>query len=131
MFESKTILADMKTSLWVLFLAGTSVANASPVIELGTPENDCVVYCYIRVPFTIANYGSTHKIGRIFCDLDADVTAKLPVYNGEARTKDVQASSIGVYKVSAGYATGDVEMNTGITKAYFVGAKVKSARCHL
>jgi len=122
---------SLKIMLWVLLLAGGGAANAAPVIELGTPDNYCVVYCYIRVPFTVTNYDATHKIGRIFCDFDTEVTAKLPIYNGEARTKNIQASPIGVFKNDTGKATGDVEMSTGIVKKYFVGAKVKSVHCHL
>jgi hypothetical protein len=127
--------ARLKIVLWVLLLAGGTGANAAPsttpVIELGTPNNYCVVYCYIRVPFTITNYDVTHKMGRIFCEFDAEVTARLPVYNGEARTKSIQASPIGVFKNEAGKATGDVEMSTGIIKKYFEGAKVKNLHCHL
>lgn len=122
---------SLKILLWVLLLVGEGVANAAPVIELGKPENYCVIYCYVRVPFTIANYDASHKIGRISCDFDADVTAKLPIYNGEARTKNMQASSIGVFKNDAGKATGDVEMSTGIVKKYFVDAKVNKIHCHL
>ncbi len=107
------------------------VSNANIAVEMGTPENYCVVYCYIRVPFTIAKYDISHKIGRVFCDFDTEVTAKLPIYNGEARTKVVQASPIGVFKNEAGTATGDVEMSTGIIKKYFVAAKVKNVHCHL
>ena len=116
--------------MWGWLLVG-GVANAAPVIELGTPDSYCVVYCYIRVPFTITNYDVEHKIGRVFCDFDADVTAKLPIYNGEARTKNMQASPIGVFKNDTGKVIGDVEMSTGIIKKYFVGAKVKSVHCHL
>ena len=122
---------SLKILLWVLLLTGEGIAYAVPTIELGTPANYCVVYCYIRVPFTIANYDVTPRMGRIFCDFDAEVTAELPIYNGEARTKNIQASPIGVFKNNAGTATGDVEMSTGIIKKYFVGAKVKSLHCHL
>jgi len=97
----------LKILLWILLLVGEGAANAAPSIELGTPNNYCVVYCYIRVPFTIVNYDVTHKIGRVFCDFDAEVTAQLPIYNG------------------------DVELSTGILKKYFVGANVKSIHCHL
>ena len=120
-----------KKLFWVLLLLEGAVANAAPEIQLGTPDNYCVVYCYIRVPFSIANYDVSHKMGRVFCDFDAEVTAKLPIYNGEARTKNMQASPIGVFKNDSGKATGDVEMSTGIIKQYFVGAKVKSVHCHL
>jgi len=121
----------LKILLWILLLVGEGAANAAPSIELGTPNNYCVVYCYIRVPFTIVNYDVTHKIGRVFCDFDAEVTAQLPIYNGEARTKGIQASSIGVFKNDTGKTTGDVELSTGILKKYFVGANVKSIHCHL
>ena len=121
----------MKIFLWILLFFGVGVANAAPTIELGAPDNYCVVYCYIRVPFTIANYDTSHKMGRVFCDFDAEVTARLPIYNGEARTKNMQASPIGVFKNDSGKATGDVEMSTGIIKQYFVGAKVKNVHCHL
>jgi hypothetical protein len=108
-----------------------NAAGDAPAIALGKPESYCVTYCYVRMLFTVANYDPAHKMGRIFCDLDADVTARLPVYNGEARTKDVQAEVIGVFKNDAGGAKGDVEMNTGIAVKYFIGAKLKSANCHL
>lgn len=115
----------------LLFLAKDGAANSAPVIELGTPNNYCVVYCYVRIPFTIANYEVMHKIGRVFCDFDIDVMAQLPIYNGEAKTKNMQASSIGVFKNETGKVSGDVEMSTGIIKKYFVDAKVKSVHCHL
>lgn len=121
---------SLKILLWALLLVSANVTNAAPVIELGKPDNYCVVYCYIRVPFTITNYDA-NKIGRVFCDFDAEVTAQLPIYNGETRTKNIQASPIGVFKSDAGKVTGDVEMSTGIVKKYFVGAKVKNIRCHL
>jgi hypothetical protein len=117
--------------LWIILLTGAEVVHAAPVIELGTPENYCVVYCYIRVPFSISNYNSQLKMGRVFCDFDAEVTAELPIYNGEARTKSIQASPIGVFKNDMGKVTGDVEISTGINKKYFLGAKIKSVRCHL
>ena len=124
--------AHLKIFLWILLLlAGEGAANAAPVIKLAAAESYCVVYCYIRVPFTIASYDPKPKMGRVFCEFDAEVTAQLPVYNGEARTKNMQASPIGVFKNDAGNATGDVEMSTGIVKKYFVGAKVNSVRCHL
>jgi len=122
---------SLKTLLWVLLIMAGRTAEAAPVIELGTPNNYCVVYCYIRVPFTITNYDISHKMGRVFCDFDADVTAQLPIYNGETKTKSMQASPIGVFKNETGKVTGDVEMSTGIVKKYFVDAKVKSVQCHL
>lgn len=122
---------QLKILLWALLLTGAGAANAAPTINLGEANNYCVTYCYIRVPFTIADYGATNKIGRVFCDFDADVTASLPVYGGEARTKNMQATSIGVFKADKETVKGDVEMNTGITNRYFVGAKLKSVHCHL
>ena len=115
--------------LWSLLLTGTEAVGA-PVIEMGEPENYCVTYCYIRVPFSVTNYGPGQKIGRVFCEFDAEVTATLPVYLGEARTRGMQASPIGVFKTSDGKGAGDVEMSTGVIKKYFVGAKTKSVRCH-
>lgn len=124
--------SKLKMLLWtLLLLGGEGVASAAPVIQLEEPNNYCVVYCYVRVPFTIANYEATHKIGRVFCDFDVDVTARLPIYNGEIKTKNMQASSIGVFKSDTGKITGDVEMSTGIIKQYFVAAKLKSIHCHL
>jgi hypothetical protein len=112
-------------------LSAPALANATPVINLGTPENYCVVSCYIRVPFTIANYESTRKMGMVFCDLEAEVDSRLPVYNGETRTKTMQASPVGVFKNTNGIFNGAAELDTGISKHYFVGARLKSARCHL
>ena len=120
-----------KLFLWVLLLAGEGSAVAAPEIKLGSPENYCVTYCYVRVPFTIPNYGVRHKIGRIFCDFDVDVVAKLPIYNGETRTKDMQTSVIGVFKSEKETAKGDVEFATGVIKDYFIDAKLKSLKCHL
>ena len=108
----------LKIFLWMLLLGEGSIVSATPVIELGTPNNYCVVYCYIRVPFTINNYNATSKIGRVFCDFDADVTAELPVFNGKAQTRNIQASPIGVFKNDMGKVTGDVEISTGIIKKY-------------
>ena len=98
---------------------------------MGTPENYCVVFCYIRVPFSISKYDASHKTGRVFCDLNADVTARLPIYKGAAKTKNIQASPMGFFKNEKGMATGSVEMSTGIVKKYFVSAKVNNVRCHL
>jgi len=121
----------LRIVLWVLFGFGALPANAAPAIELGAPGNYCVVYCYIRVPFTIADYALGHKIGRVFCDFDAEVSSRLPVYNGETRAKNIQATAIGVFKSDNGVATGDVEISTGIIKQYFVSAKVNSVHCRL
>jgi hypothetical protein len=117
--------------LLCLLFVGAKVAAAAPAINLGTPENYCVTYCYVRVPFTVANLDPSRQIGRVFCEFDVEVTARLPVYNGEAKSKDLHASPIGVFRNDAGTGKGDVEMSTGIIKAYFLGAKVKSLNCHL
>ena len=122
----------LKFCLWIWLAAGAATAHAAaPAVVMGKAENYCVTYCYIRIPFTIANYDPARKMGRVFCELEADVTARLPIYNGEAKTKGVQAEAIGVFKNDAGVAKGDVEMNTGIAVKYFVGAKLRSANCHL
>lgn len=113
---------------WVFFFSGA--AYAAPEIKLGTPESYCVTYCYVRVPFTIPNFGATHKIGRVFCDFDIDISAKLPVYNGETRTKNVKTSTIGVFKTEKETAEGDVEMSTGIIKDYLKATKVNNISCH-
>ena len=120
----------LKILLCIALLAGMESASAAPEIKLGAPESYCVTYCYIRVPFTIPNYGATHKIGRVFCDFDVEVTAKLPVYGGETKTKSIQASPIGVFKSDAETAVGDVEISTGVIKDYLIGTKVKSVHCH-
>lgn len=114
-----------------LLLAGEHTAIAAPEIKLGATENYCVTYCYIRVPFTISGYGARHKIGRVFCDFDVDIAAKLPVYGGETRTKKLQTSTIGVFKSDAEPAVGDVEISTGVIKNYFMGAKINNINCHL
>lgn len=113
---------------WAFLISGA--ANAAPEIKLGTPESYCVTYCYVRVPFTIPSFGATHKIGRVFCDFDIDISAKLPVYNGETRTKNVKTSTIGVFKTEKETAEGDVEISTGIIKDYLKGTKVNSVSCH-
>jgi hypothetical protein len=124
----------LKFCLGIFLAAGAGMAyavGAAPAITLGQAESYCVTVCYVRVPFTVANYDPARKTGRVFCDLEADVTARLPVYNGEAKTRSVQASSIGVFKNDVGGGKGDVEMSTGIMDKYFIGAKLKSANCHL
>jgi len=124
-------MSQFKILLTVLLALCAGMAEAAPTVTLGKDDNYCVVYCYVRVPFTITNLESTHHTGRIFCDLESVVTAKLPVYNGEARSKIVQASTIGVFAIAPGEIKGSVEMDTGIRKAYFVDGKIKNARCHL
>lgn len=120
----------LKKILWSLLLSGSEAIGAVPAIEMGEPENYCVIFCYVRAPFKITNYGPGERIGRVFCELEADVTAALPVYKGETKTKNMKASPIGVFKSSDGEGIGDVEMNTGIAKKYFHGAKVKKVNCH-
>ena len=120
----------LKTLLWGLLLTGSEAAGAAPVIEMGEPETYCVTYCYIRVPFTVTDYGPGERIGRVFCEFDAEVTAALPVYHGEKKTKGMRASPIGVFRSKDGAGIGDVEMSTGIIKNYFLGANVKSIHCH-
>ena len=121
----------LKWLLWSLLLSASAAKAAVPAIEMGKPETYCVVYCYIRAPFSITNYGPGQKVGRVFCDFDAEVTAALPVYKGETKTKGLQASSIGVFRAQDGVGHGDVEISTGVIKNYFLNAKTKSIRCHL
>ena len=113
-----------------VLLANAGRAEASPEIIMGTPENYCVTYCYIRVPFQVTNFDPTHRTGRLFCDLEAEVSARLPVNAGEVKTKYLQASPIGVFAIKNGTYMGDVEMDTGVIKNYFVDAKIKSVHCH-
>jgi hypothetical protein len=117
--------------LFSLLALSAELAHAAPTITLGKADSYCVVLCYIRVPFTIANLESTQHTGRIICDLESAVTARLPVYNGETRTRIMQTTTIGVFAIAPGEIKGAVEMDTGIRKPYFVEGKVKSARCHL
>lgn len=123
-------MRNMKLYLGMSLMMMAGMAYAAPTIILGTPENYCVVFCYIRVPFTITQYESTHESGRVFCDFDADVTSQLPIFNGEPRTKNMRASAIGIFTNTAGVFKGEAEMDTGIRKKYFVDAKLNSARCH-
>ena len=125
-------MSKLKLLLPLLFMmaANGAAAGGAPKIVLGDPENYCVTYCYLRIPFTVENWDPARKIGRVFCDLEADVTSKLPVYNGEARTRSVAMQSIGVFKSDAKGTMGDVELHTGIQPAYFVKAKLKKADCH-
>ncbi len=115
----------------LMLLLVTGVAMASPEIVLGTPANYCVTYCYINFPFQVTNYDPAHRSGRIFCEIDAEVSTKLPVHAGEIKTKSLHASPIGVFYKKDGAAIGDVEMDTGVTQHFFMDAKVKSIQCHL
>ncbi len=103
----------------------------TPVVSMGTAETYCVVHCYLKVPFTITHFQSAQKMGRVLCELDAQVSARLPVYNGELRSKMVHASPTGVFKNTNGVFSGEVEMDTGIRKEHFDSAHLKSASCHL
>ncbi len=114
-----------------MLLACVALAEAAPEVILGTPENYCVTYCYIRIPFQVTDFDPAHRTGRIFCEFEAEVSAKLPVHAGEVKTKYVQASPIGVFSNKDGAGIGDVEMDTGIIKDYFVDAKIKHVSCHL
>ena len=116
---------------WAWLLCAPALAAATPVVTLGTPASYCVVFCYMRVPFTISGLATPPKIGRVLCEVDAEVTARLPVYNGEPRSKDLHASPIGVFRSNADSVSGDVEIDTGIRKEYFVGARLKAATCHM
>ncbi|MGC2456668.1 MAG: hypothetical protein WA435_01560 [Gallionellaceae bacterium] len=124
MNKSRVLLA-------LMLLANAGLAGAAPVVIMGTPENYCVTYCYIRIPFQVTGYDPNRRTGRLFCDLEAEVRAKLPVNAGVVKAKLVQASPIGLFTNKNGAAVGDVEMDTGIIKDYFVDAKIKSVHCHL
>jgi hypothetical protein len=124
MNKSRVLLA-------LMLLANVGLAAAAPEVIMGTPENYCVTYCYIRIPFQVTGYDPAHRTGRLFCDLEAVVSARLPVNAGEVKTKLVQASPVGVFTSKSGAAVGDVEMDTGVIKNYFVDAKIKSVHCHL
>ena len=115
---------------WVWLWCAPALA-AAPVVSLGTPVSYCVVYCYIKVPFTVGGLATPPRTGRVLCEMDAAVTARLPVYNREARSKDLHASPIGVFRSNANLVSGEVEIDTGIRKEYFVGARLKAATCHL
>src|SRR3569832_356099 len=116
--------------LWTLLVMSCG-AEAAPVIALGIPENYCATFCYIKIPYTITGLESSHKIGRIFCDIEAEISSQLPVYKGETRVRLMQSSPIGVFKIVPGPIQGFTEMETGIRKVYFVGSHVRSTSCHL
>jgi hypothetical protein len=118
-----------KILLWLLLMTGT--VHAAPLLTMGTSNNYCVTTCYIRIPFTITNYDSTRNIGMVYCDVDAEVTSVMPVYDGQIRTNNLRQSPIGVFKNASGEIKGDVEVDTGIRKKDFRDAKVKTASCHL
>lgn len=123
MNRSSTLLA-----LVLLFNAG--LAQAAPELKLGEPENYCVTYCYIREPFEVIGYDANRRIGRIFCEFEAEISAKLPVHQGEIKTKYLKASPIGVFTNKNGSSIGDVEIDTGVIKNYLIDAKLKRIECH-
>jgi hypothetical protein len=109
----------------------SEAAPAVPVITLGAADDYCVVFCYIRIPFTITHYDSTRNVGMVYCDVDAEATSIMVANNGEIRTRKMHESPIGVFKNTAGEIKGAVEIDTGIRKLNFKGSKVKTASCHL
>ena len=122
MFKSKMLLG-------LLFV--TVAVHAAPLLTLGTSDDYCMVFCYIRIPFTITHYVSTRNIGMVYCDVDAEATSAMVANNGEIRTRNMHESPIGVFKNTAGEIKGAVEIDTGIRKKNFKGSKVKTASCHL
>lgn len=116
-------------SLLLLLISGA--ANAIPLVIVGKSDDYCVTFCYIRIAFTITNYESARKVGMIYCDVDAEVSAVLVANDGETRIKKIHESPIGVFKNVAGEINGAVEIDTGIRKLSFRSSKVKSASCHL
>lgn len=119
-----------KAILCLLLMPGLAVAE-TPVVTLGTPESYCKGRCFVRITFTITHFQSAQKMGRVLCDIEAEVSTRLPVHNGELRSKLIHASPTGVFRNSAGIFSGEVDMDTGIRREHFVGASVKSASCHL
>lgn len=115
--------------LWLLLLTGT--AHAAPQLTLGTPDNYCVVTCYVRIPFTITGYESTRNIGMVYCDVDVELKSIMAAYDGHVGTKDLRQSPIGVFKNTAGTIKGEVQVDTGISKKNFLDARVKTAICRL
>jgi hypothetical protein len=115
--------------LWLLLLAGT--AHAAPQLTLGTPDNYCVVTCYVRIPFTLTGYDSTRNIGMVYCDVDVELTSIMAAYDGQIRTRALRQSPIGIFKNTAGAINGEVQVDTGISKKNFRDAKLKTANCHL
>ena len=118
-----------KILLWLLLMTGT--AHAAPLLTLGISDNYCVVTCYIRIPFTATNYESTRNIGMVYCDVDPEVTSKIPAYDGQIRTRNLRQSPIGIFKNTTGTIKGEVQVDTGISKKNFRDAKVNTASCHL
>jgi len=109
----------------------TGAVQAAPVITLGKADDYCVVFCYIRIPFTITHYDSTRNVGMVYCDVDAEATSAMPANDGKIRSKSMHGSPIGVFKNTPGEIKGAVEIDTGISKKNFKGSRVKTASCHL
>ena len=121
MFKSVMILG-----LWFM----TGAVHAAPVVTLGISDNYCVVFCYIRIPFTITQYESTRNVGMLYCDVDAEATSIMVANQGEIRIRSMHESPIGVFKNTPGKIRGAVEIDTGIRKINFKGSRVKTASCH-
>lgn len=115
----------------LLLLLLTGAAQAAPQLTLGTPDNYCVVTCYVRIPFTLTGYESTRNIGMVYCDVDVELTSVMAAYDGQVRTRDLRQSPIGIFKNIAGAINGEVQVDTGISKKTFRDARVKTANCHL
>lgn len=120
-----------KSGILSVLLFVTGAVHAAPLVTVGTSDDYCVVFCYIRIPFTITHYESTRNIGMVYCDVDAEATSAMVADNGEFRTKSMHESPIGVFKNTAGEIKGAVEIDTGIRKQNFKGSRVKTASCHL
>ncbi len=115
----------------VLLLLMMGTVNAAPLVSTGNPDDYCVSQCYIRIPFTIANYESGRKVGMVYCDVDAEVTYVSVADDGQIRTRKMHGSPIGVFKNAVGEINGAVEIDTGISKSNFRSSKVTSVSCHL
>lgn len=125
-------LHNMLKNLLALCLLGAPLTATAegPAVILGSPESYCKTLCFVKIPFTITHFQSTQKMGLVLCDIEAEVRTRLPVHNGELRSKLMHASPTGVFRNSAGTFNGEVDMDTGIRKEHFVSALIKSARCH-
>ena len=121
----------LRSGQWLSLLLLTGAAQAAPQLALGTPDNYCVVTCYVRIPFTLTGYESTRNIGMIYCDVNVELTSVMAAYDGQMRTRDLRQSPIGIFKNTAGTINGEVQVDTGISKKNFRDARVKNANCHL
>ncbi|KXS32627.1 MAG: hypothetical protein AWT59_1222 [Candidatus Gallionella acididurans] len=115
--------------IWLSIVIGT--AHAAPQLTLGASDNYCVVTCYVRIPFTITGYESTRNIGMVYCDVDVELKSIMAAYDGHVGSRDLRQSPIGVFKNTPGTITGEVQVDTGISKKNFLDARVKTATCHL